>query len=146
MVRIADNEGNTMALVKAQCTKCGAILDVDEKNDADICPICGVPYIVENAIHQYKSGNIGTNAGNTATGFNTRSYADTVYQAGLDTSKPSSALATAEVAPVSTEQFKTVVKDPEAEKQKDLKLFLGVMIPVVIVVMMAMIILLKAYY
>ncbi len=125
MVQITDNEGKTMALVKAQCTKCGAILDVDEKNDADICPSCGAPYIVENAIHLYKTNNSGVNP-------------------VFDTNPAMPPKAEAE--PVSTEQFKTVVKDPEAEKQKDLKLFLGVMIPVVIVAMIAIIILLKAYY
>ena len=42
-----------MPLVKAQCTNCGAALEVDSSNDAAICPFCGTPYVVEKAIHQY---------------------------------------------------------------------------------------------
>ena len=42
-----------MPLVKAQCTSCGAALEVDSSKDAAICPFCNTPYIVEKAINQY---------------------------------------------------------------------------------------------
>lgn len=42
-----------MPLVKAQCTNCGAALEVDSSKDAAICPYCNTPYIVEKAINNY---------------------------------------------------------------------------------------------
>lgn len=44
-----------MPLVKAQCTSCGGVLEVDNSNDAAICPFCGMAYIVEKAINQYNA-------------------------------------------------------------------------------------------
>ncbi len=44
-----------MALIKAQCTNCGGILDVDESKDAAVCPFCNTPYIIEKAIDLYKT-------------------------------------------------------------------------------------------
>ena len=41
-----------MALVKAQCTNCGANLEVDNQKDAAICPFCNTPYVVEKAIQK----------------------------------------------------------------------------------------------
>lgn len=46
-----------MPLVKAQCTNCNAMLEVDSLKDAAICPHCGTPYIVEKAIQQFNINN-----------------------------------------------------------------------------------------
>ncbi|MBP5608882.1 MAG: hypothetical protein J6X66_11550 [Lachnospiraceae bacterium] len=46
-----------MPLVKAQCTSCGAALEVDESKDAAVCPFCNMPYVIEKAINQYKINN-----------------------------------------------------------------------------------------
>ncbi len=46
-----------MPLVKAQCTNCGASLEVDKDKEAAICPYCNTPYIVEKAIQQYITNN-----------------------------------------------------------------------------------------
>ena len=46
-----------MPLVKAQCTNCGAILEVDSSKDAAICQSCGTPYIVEKAIQRFNINN-----------------------------------------------------------------------------------------
>ncbi len=42
-----------MPFVKAQCTSCGAALDVDPSKDAAVCPYCNTPYVVEKAINKY---------------------------------------------------------------------------------------------
>ncbi len=42
-----------MALVKAQCTNCNGLLEVDNSNDAAVCPFCGTPYVIEKAINNY---------------------------------------------------------------------------------------------
>ncbi len=49
-----------MPFVKAQCTNCGAILDVDSFKDAAVCPYCDTPYVVEKAINNYTT-NITNN-------------------------------------------------------------------------------------
>lgn len=46
-----------MPLMKAQCTNCGAALEVDNAKEAAICPYCGTPYIVEKAINNYNTVN-----------------------------------------------------------------------------------------
>ncbi len=46
-----------MSLVKAQCTNCNGMLEVDSSKDAAICPHCGTPYIVDKAIQQFKIYN-----------------------------------------------------------------------------------------
>ena len=46
-----------MPLVKAQCTNCGANLEVDNTKDASVCPYCGSAYIVEKAIKHYNTTN-----------------------------------------------------------------------------------------
>ena len=46
-----------MPLTRAQCTNCGAILDVDPTKEAAVCTSCGTPYIVEKAINQYQTIN-----------------------------------------------------------------------------------------
>ena len=40
-----------MALVEAKCTNCGAKLEVDNTNEAAICPSCGSAFVVEKAIN-----------------------------------------------------------------------------------------------
>ena len=47
-----------MPLVKAQCTNCGATLDVDSAHDAAVCKFCGTPFIVEKAINNYNTTNV----------------------------------------------------------------------------------------
>ena len=42
-----------MPLVKAKCTNCGGVLDVENSNEAAICQYCGTPFIVEKAINNY---------------------------------------------------------------------------------------------
>ena len=46
-----------MSLVKAQCTSCGGVLEVDNTKDAAICPYCKTPYIVEKAVNLYNVSN-----------------------------------------------------------------------------------------
>ena len=46
-----------MSLVKAQCSNCNGILEVDNGKDAAICPFCGTPYIVEKAINNFNISN-----------------------------------------------------------------------------------------
>ncbi len=49
-----------MPLVKAQCTNCPGILDVDPSLKSAVCPYCGTTYIVEKAIqnYQFHIGNV----------------------------------------------------------------------------------------
>ncbi len=42
-----------MGLIAAKCTQCGAVLQVDDNQDAAICSHCGTPFIVEKAINNY---------------------------------------------------------------------------------------------
>ena len=44
-----------MPFVKAICTNCSGILEVDNSREAAVCPFCGTPYIVEKAVQQYIS-------------------------------------------------------------------------------------------
>ncbi len=46
-----------MPLVKATCTNCGGSLEVDNANEAAVCPYCGQAYIVEKAIQQFQVTN-----------------------------------------------------------------------------------------
>ncbi|MBP3204709.1 MAG: hypothetical protein J6M66_04730 [Lachnospiraceae bacterium] len=46
-----------MPIVKAQCTNCNGMLQVDSSKDAAICPYCNTPYIVEKAINKYNINN-----------------------------------------------------------------------------------------
>ena len=52
-----------MSLVAAKCTQCGANIEVDNKNDAAICPCCNTAFIVEKAINNYVTQNITVNIG-----------------------------------------------------------------------------------
>ncbi len=53
-----------MPLVPAKCTQCGATLTVDPTNGAAaVCPFCGTPFVVEQAVNNYNISNqttIGT--------------------------------------------------------------------------------------
>lgn len=46
-----------MPLIPAQCTNCGAELEVDSSKDAAICPYCNSAYVVEKAINNYNVTN-----------------------------------------------------------------------------------------
>ncbi|MDR0832491.1 MAG: hypothetical protein LBM99_06305 [Bacillales bacterium] len=52
-----------MPLVKAQCTQCGAPLEVDNSKEVAVCPYCKTPFIVEKAINNFNisNANIYTN-------------------------------------------------------------------------------------
>ncbi len=65
-----------MPLVKAQCTNCGGILEVEASKDAAICPHCGTPYIVEKAIQHFNVNN--TNIIQNAT-FNMKASSDELW-------------------------------------------------------------------
>ena len=47
-----------MPFVQARCENCGGILQVDSSKKAAICPYCGTPYVVQDAINNYIT-NIG---------------------------------------------------------------------------------------
>lgn len=66
-----------MPFVKAICSNCGGILEVDNSREAAICPFCGTPYIVEKAVQQYYTVVNNTNNIEHATfvnGFNEERY------------------------------------------------------------------------
>lgn len=42
-----------MPLVPAKCTNCGASLQIDNTQQAAICPYCHSAYVVEQAINNY---------------------------------------------------------------------------------------------
>lgn len=42
-----------MPFVKAQCENCQGLLEVDPSKKAAICPYCGTPYVVQDAINNY---------------------------------------------------------------------------------------------
>ena len=46
-----------MPLVKAQCTNCFGVIQVDNTKEAAICDSCGTPFIVEKAINNYITHN-----------------------------------------------------------------------------------------
>ncbi|MCR5457768.1 MAG: hypothetical protein K6F14_06800 [Clostridiales bacterium] len=46
-----------MPFVKAQCTNCGGLIEVDETKEAAICPFCSTPYAVEKAINNFHISN-----------------------------------------------------------------------------------------
>ena len=55
------NIDQSAKLVPGTCTNCGASLQVDPNLQAAICPACGTPYIVQQAINNFNihsSGNI----------------------------------------------------------------------------------------
>ena len=55
------NVDQSTKLVPGTCTNCGALLQVDPSLQSAICPACGTPYIVQQAINNIninRSGNI----------------------------------------------------------------------------------------
>lgn len=50
-----------MSLVVGICPSCGKLLEVDKENDAAICEYCGIPFIIEKAINNYKAVNHSNN-------------------------------------------------------------------------------------
>lgn len=46
-----------MAMVSAKCTKCGKMLRVDNRSDAEICRHCGAAFVVEKAIRYFQTGS-----------------------------------------------------------------------------------------
>ena len=55
----AINLDQSTKLVPGTCTNCGASLQVDPSLQAAICPACGTPYIVQQAINNFSIGSIG---------------------------------------------------------------------------------------
>ena len=53
--------GNSMPLVPAKCTNCGATLQVDDSRHQFICRYCGSSFLVEKAIANYITTNNVTN-------------------------------------------------------------------------------------
>ena len=47
-----------LPLVPAECTQCGANLDVDSSQEAAVCPYCKTLFITEKAINNYNTTNI----------------------------------------------------------------------------------------
>lgn len=71
-----------MSLIKAQCTNCGAALEVDQDKDAAICPFCNTPYIVEKAVNLYHTQIIANGA---TINISDRLDADTMFENWLVT-------------------------------------------------------------
>ena len=69
-----------MPLVKAQCTSCGANLEVDESKEAAICPFCNTPYVVEKAINQFQVNNAKLNIQNANINVSGILDADTMFE------------------------------------------------------------------
>lgn len=72
------NIDQSIKLVPGTCTNCGASLQVDPNLKAAICPACGTPYIVQQAINNFNihsTGNISIeNAVITVPGANAKNY------------------------------------------------------------------------
>ena len=54
-----------MAIVSAICTKCGTLIEVDDVNEASICPFCREAFVTEKAIEKFcvnSSSNKATNS------------------------------------------------------------------------------------
>ena len=59
------NVEQSTKLVPGTCTNCGASLQVDPNLQAAICPACGTPYIVSQAINNFNINSSGSiNIGN----------------------------------------------------------------------------------
>lgn len=79
-----------MALVPAKCTQCGGNITVDNQKDAAICPFCGTPYIVEQAINNYNITNnnhIHANVVNIVNQNGDGDTADSLYKTCLECCK-----------------------------------------------------------
>ena len=44
-----------MAFVKALCSKCDKEVEVDDVEEAWVCPHCSKPFVIEKGIRRYKS-------------------------------------------------------------------------------------------
>ncbi len=47
-----------MPFVQAKCPNCGETITVNNLNDADICPLCNTPFVVDKAINSYTTTSI----------------------------------------------------------------------------------------
>lgn len=56
-----------MPFVPAKCPQCGGILEVDSEKDATLCKYCGMPFINEKAINNFKIEYNTTNISNYST-------------------------------------------------------------------------------
>ncbi len=74
-----------MPFVRAQCTNCGAHLEVDSSNEAAICPFCHTPYIVEKAINLFQTNIVANGATINVTGI---LDADSMFENWLITKNP----------------------------------------------------------
>lgn len=54
------NLDQSTKLVPGTCTNCGASLQVDPSLQAAICPACGTPYIVQQAINNFNINSSGS--------------------------------------------------------------------------------------
>ncbi len=50
---------------EAKCTSCGANIQVDEQNEAGVCPYCKSAYVTEKAIRNYDNSISTTNNAGT---------------------------------------------------------------------------------
>ena len=69
-----------MPLVKAQCTNCGGMLEVDSTKDAAMCPFCNTPYVVEKAINLFNVNNSNISVQNATINMNSILDADTMFE------------------------------------------------------------------
>ena len=77
---ILNERVDTMPLVDAKCTNCGAPLKVDNSKEAAVCEHCGSAFIVEKAINNYNiTNNINANVVNI---YGDTSNNDFVIEAG----------------------------------------------------------------
>ena len=68
-----------MPIVQAKCTNCGGNLEVDNQQEAAVCPYCGTPYIVEKAISNYYTQvHLNSGSGNQSTHVGSVGQADQV--------------------------------------------------------------------
>ena len=44
-----------MPLLPAKCTECGGFIEVDNEKKLGVCPFCGQPYVVEEAVQIFKA-------------------------------------------------------------------------------------------
>jgi len=50
-----------MGLVAAQCTQCGANIEVDNTKEAGFCTHCGMPFVTEKVINNYNTAHVNYN-------------------------------------------------------------------------------------
>ena len=42
-------------MVPAKCPQCGAAIELNEKNDAGVCPYCGTTFVMREAVNNYNT-------------------------------------------------------------------------------------------